>query len=235
MFENICHFATLLFRWSVRDIGIWMADEIAKTEGDKVTASFINSRPSNTEGNSNNNILVVRAVEKVAKFPKKVAQKAAKKSGVKKKNYYNTKLSFSKDPRNPNVAAAAVVAANDAIVTDVNDVFDSEDMEFLTSLESDDSASEISDVNLEDDLLSLDGGDENDIATETAESLLITETITDTDTDSEMEDVDVLDIVYRADEPSSLDEVNVEPATVSVAIIGAAEMIKLSALLNTSS
>lgn len=231
---------TLPYRWSVRDIGIWMADEIAKTEGDKVTASFINSRPSTADGsnsNNNNNKLVIRAVEKVAKFPKKVAEKAAKKSGVKKKNYYNTKLSFSKDPRNPNVAAAAIAVASGAtvdsvIAADVEVVSNVEDEGSLTSLESVESASEEADGHPEGDLLSLDSGDDNGIVAETAESLQITEVIDDKDTD--MEDVDVLDVVYRTDEPS-LDVVNEEPATVPVAVIGAADMIQLSALLDTSS
>lgn len=232
---------TLPYRWSVRDIGIWMADEIAKTEGDKVTASFINSRPSTADGsnnNNNNNKLVIRAVEKVAKFPKKVAEKAAKKSGVKKKNYYNTKLSFSKDPRNPNVAAAAIAVASgttvdSVIAADVEVVSNVEDEgSSLTSPESDESASQEADGHPEGDLLSLDGGYDSGIVAETAESLQIIEVIDDKDTD--MEDVDVLDVVYRTDEPS-LDVVNEEPATVPVAVIGAADMIQLSALLDTSS
>jgi hypothetical protein len=199
-----------------------MADEIAKIEGNQVTAGFVNR--ISKDSSSNNNKLAVRPVEKVAKFPKKVALKSPKKTGVKKKNYYNTKLTFSKDPRNPNViasaAAAASMGAQGAEVTDT--VTDDDDLENTVSLTLDKIESGIGSE-------SALGASEEEDTVEEEDDVSITEEEVPLETGDEMEDVDVLQLTERSDEISSAaDEA---PTMMPVAVIAAVDMIKFSTLL----
>jgi hypothetical protein len=199
-----------------------MADEIAKIEGNQVTAGFVNR--ISKDSSSNNNKLAVRPVEKVAKFPKKVALKSPKKTGVKKKNYYNTKLTFSKDPRNPKViasaAAAASMGAQGAEVTDT--VTDDDDLENTVSLTLDKIESGIGSE-------SALGASEEEDTVEEEDDVSITEEEVPLETGDEMEDVDVLKLTERSDEISSAaDEA---PTMMPVAVIAAVDMIKFSTLL----
>jgi hypothetical protein len=196
-----------------------MADEIAKIEGNEVTAGFVNR--ISKDSSSNNNKLAVRPVEKVAKFPKKVALKSPKKTGVKKKNYYNTKLTFSKDPRNPNVIASATAAASiGAEVTDTGT--DDEDLETAVSLTLDEIESGIGSE-------SALGASEEEGAVEEEDDVAISEEEVRLETGDEMEDVDVLQLTERSDEiPSAADEA---PTMMPVAVIAAVDMIKFSTLL----
>lgn len=224
----------LVLRWTVRDIGIWMADEIAKIEGSEVTAGFVNR--ISKDSSSNNNKLAVRPVEKVAKFPKKEALKSPKKTGVKKKNYYNTKLSFSKDPRNPNAIAIATATAAlgaEIIGTDTDAGSDSDNDISGDTVEALETA-----VSLSLDEIESGTGYESDgssIAVEASEedSDDVTssgdEEVRAEETGDEMEDVDVLQLTERSEELSpAADEA---PTMMPVAVIAAVDMIRFSTLL----
>ena len=222
-------------RWTVRDIGIWMADEIAKIEGNEVTAGFVNR--VSKDSSSNNNKLAVRPVEKVAKFPKKVALKSPKKTGVKKKNYYNTKLTFSKDPRNPNAIASATAAGilgaevlnkdtesetaltNEQAVSlsldDIDNRVDGGSQEDSTALGAFDGAAADEEEDNE------DGTDASRSDTEEGETPI--------ETGDEMEDVDVLQLTERSDELSTA--ADDAPTMMPVAVIAAVDMIRFSTLL----
>jgi hypothetical protein len=221
-------------RWTVRDIGIWMADEIAKIEGNEVTAGFVNR--VSKDSSSNNNKLAVRPVEKVAKFPKKVALKSPKKTGVKKKNYYNTKLTFSKDPRNPNAIASATAAGT------LGAGVLNKDTESETALANEQAVS----LSLDDIDIRVDGGsqedgtasgafdgaaadEEEDNEDGTDASLSDTEEETPVETGDEMEDVDVLQLTERSDELSTA--ADDAPTMMPVAVIAAVDMIRFSTLL----
>lgn len=209
-------------RWTVRDIGIWMADEIAKIEGKEVTAGFINNKSSDVD--SNNNKLQVRNTEKVAKFVKKVALKSPKKSGVKKRNYYNTKLTFSKDPKNPNVLAAAATASATAAIDADGSSMDT-DESFVDGVVD-------NDVTVDNGIIDVEEGRLSD-------SIAFTEfDQSEQDTDAEMEelyegevmeDVDVIDVLNREAPTSEPDE---PPSMVPVYVITAIDLIKFSTQLS---
>ena len=235
-------------RWTVRDIGIWMADEIAKIEGNEVTAGFVNRQSK--DNISNNNKLAVRPTEKVAKFPKKVALKSPKKTGVKKKNYYNTKLSFSKDPRNPNVLANATATVTAAIESDVTESVTDADKGIgsgsevvaieisgsdvsLTLDEIESEAGEGStEGGLDTETLLTDSEGEDDPDDSTLSSDLAAAEIGDeneNEDEDEMEDVDVIAVTERSDDPfPAIDE---GPTMMPVAVIAAVDMIKFSTFL----
>lgn len=214
-----------------------MADEIAKTETNEVTPGFIHRKSEE----SNNNKLEVRKTERIAKFPKKAALKSPKKSGVKKKSYYNTKLTFSKDPRNPNnIAAAAAIESADLSIND--DISIDDDILSLaasftaTEVEQDiDNEVEVQveevvevQIEVEETLEKIGEVVSNDDKSIDAAILPSDETFTLLDdADVEMEDVDVLEVTERVEDISKI-----EPIAMSVAIIEAADMIKLSALLS---
>jgi hypothetical protein len=208
----------------VRDIGIWMADEIAKIEGHKVTAGFINNKSSDVD--SNNNKLQVRSAEKVAKFVKKVALKSPKKTGVKKRNYYNTKLTFSKDPKNPNVlaAAAAATATATAAVGTEEGAMNTVDI-FVDGVEYDD-------VTVDNEMNDVEEGSAEDARTESdSYEHEDTDTLTEASEALEgeiMEDVDVIDIVSSEVVPQGVHEA---PSMVPVSVITAIDLIKFSTQL----
>lgn len=222
-------------RWTVRDIGIWMADEIAKIEGNEVTAGFVNR--VSKDSSSNNNKLAVRPVEKVAKFPKKVALKSPKKTGVKKKNYYNTKLTFSKDPRNPNAIASAT-AAGILGAEVLNKETESETAlanEQAVSLSLDDIDNRVNGGSQEDgtalgafDDAAADEEEDNEDGTDASMSDT-EEDETPIETGDEMEDVDVLQLTERSDELSTA--ADDAPTMMPVAVIAAVDMIRFSTLL----
>lgn len=229
-----------------------MADEIAKIEGNEVTAGFVNRQSK--DNISNNNKLAVRPTEKVAKFPKKVALKSPKKTGVKKKNYYNTKLSFSKDPRNPNVLAnatatvtATVTAAIESDVTESvtdadNGIGSGSEVEAIeisgsdVSLTLDEIESEAGEGSTEGGLdtetLLTDSEGEDDSDDSTLSSDLAAAEIGDeneNEDEDEMEDVDVIAVTERSDDPfPAIDE---GPTMMPVAVIAAVDMIKFSTFL----
>lgn len=207
-----------------------MADEIAKIEGNEVTAGFVNR--ISKDSSNNNNKLAVRPVEKVAKFPKKEALKSPKKTGVKKKNYYNTKLSFSKDPRNPNAIAIATATAalgaevigNDTDAGSDNDSDTSEALRTAVSLSLDEIESG---VGYEPDGSSIaseaSGEDSDDVISSDDEEAIAQET------GDEMEDVDVLQLTERSEELTpAADEA---PTMMPVAVIAAVDMIRFSTIL----
>lgn len=197
-----------------------MADEIAKIEGNEVTAGFINNKSSDVD--SNNNKLQVRSAEKVAKFVKKVALKSPKKTGVKKRNYYNTKLTFSKDPKNPNVlaaaAATAAIGAEEGAINTAESIVD---------------GVEYDDVTVDNEMNSVEEGSADDARTE-SDSYEHEDTDTMTEEASEesegeiMEDVDVIDIVSSEVVPQGVDEA---PSMVPVSVITAINLIKFSTQL----
>jgi hypothetical protein len=200
-----------------------MADEIAKIEGNEVTAGFV-SHISRDSG-SNNNKLAVRPVEKVAKFPKKVALKSPKKTGVKKKNYYNTKLTFSKDPRNPNAIASTTATAIMGAEAKVTGTC-TEDLETAASLTLDEIESGVG-IGTE----SATGVSEEEGATEEGEvdEVSVSDDEAPVEAGDEMVDVDVLQVTERSGELSSVtDEA---PTMMPVAVIAAVDMIKFSTLL----
>lgn len=197
-----------------------MADEIAKIEGNEVTAGFINNKSSDVD--SNNNKLQVRSAEKVAKFVKKVALKSPKKTGVKKRNYYNTKLTFSKDPKNPNVlaaaAATAAIGAEEGAINTAESIVD---------------GVEYDDVTVDNEMNAVEEGSADDARTE-SDSYEHEDTDTMTEEASEesegeiMEDVDVIDIVSSEVVPQGVDEA---PSMVPVSVITAINLIKFSTQL----
>jgi hypothetical protein len=227
-----------------------MADEIAKTETNEVTPGFVHRKTID----SNNNKLEVRKSERIAKFPKKEALKSPKKVGVKKKNYYNTKLTFSKDPRNPsNIALTAAAITEDVSISD--------DVSITDDVSISDGVSITDDVSISDNIVSLappisytDVDKKEEIAIDEMVDIEVDETIqvieeivssndsSDVsegiilsdeniilldDPELEMEDVDMLEVI-------SIEEALKEEAApvMSVAIIEAVDMIKLSALLS---
>ena len=242
IFINFLTYSFIFIRWSVRDIGIWMADEIAKIETNEVSATFINSKVE-----SNNNKIIVRDPEKQAKFPKKVALKSPKKTGVKKKNYYNTKLTFSKDPRNPKVEAAKNDAlTSESIATELSDelveldllenenaIADSDEVDGDEGLEGNDennddglgmsisdSDNEVTAVNnYENESDDNDDHDYDGDKEETEESVMIGE---------EMMDVNV----FERKETEEVEVVEVAATTVPVSVIAAVDMIILSTFLS---
>jgi hypothetical protein len=196
-----------------------MADEIAKIEGHEVTAGFINNKSSDVD--SNNNKLQVRSAEKVAKFVKKVALKSPKKTGVKKRNYYNTKLTFSKDPKNPNVlAAAAATAASGTEEGAIN------------AVESIVDGVEYDDVTVDNEMNDAEEGSADDARTESdSYEPDDTDTMREASEESEgeiMEDVDVIDVVSSEVVPQGVDEA---PSMVPVSVITAIDLIKFSTQL----
>lgn len=214
-----------------------MADEIAKIEGNEVTAGFVNR--VSKDSSSNNNKLAVRPVEKVAKFPKKVALKSPKKTGVKKKNYYNTKLTFSKDPRNPNAIASATAAGTLGAEV-LNKDTESETAlanEQGVSLSMDDIDNRVNGGSQEDgtalgafDDAAADDEEEEDNEDGTDASMSDTEEEeTPVETGDEMEDVDVLQLTERSDELSTT--ADDAPTMMPVAVIAAVDMIRFSTLL----
>ena len=217
------------YRWTVRDIGIWMADEIAKIEGFEVTAGFINNKSSDMD--SNNNKLQVRSPEKVAKFVKKIALKSPKKTGVKKRNYYNTKLTFSKDPKNPNVLAAAATAATlteEGDVDTVKSVADGVEDDVVSVDDGVDEAAEAegdAEGSAEDSITSLDS-----VRTESDQyEQESTDTVIEESYEGDvMEDVDVIDILNGGITPSGADG---PPSMVPVSVITAIDLIKFSTQL----
>lgn len=207
-----------------------MADEIAKIEGQEVTAGFINNKSSDV--NSNNNKLQVRSIEKVAKFVKKVALKSPKKTGVKKRNYYNTKLTFSKDPKNPNVLAAAAATATAAGVSggdDVNDGDDIADGAEYNVVSGDDEIDNVEEGGAEEpsafpDSVRTDSDQyEHDVIDSMTAELYEGEVMEDVD-------VEVVDILSR--ELSAVSQQDELPSMVPVSVITAIDLIKLSTQLS---
>ena len=198
-----------------------MADEIAKIEGNEVTAGFINNKLSDAD--SNNNKLQVRSAEKIAKFVKKVALKSPKKTGVKKRNYYNTKLTFSKDPKNPNVlaAAAATATATAAIGTEEG---------AMNTVESVIDGVEYDDVTVDNEMNDVEVGSADDARAESdSDEHEDTDTMTEEALEGEiMEDVDVIDIVSSEVVPQGVDEA---PSMVPVSVITAIDLIRFSTQL----
>jgi hypothetical protein len=201
-----------------------MADEIAKIEGHEVTAGFINNKSSDFD--SNNNKLQVRSAEKVAKFVKKVALKSPKKTGIKKRNYYNTKLTFSKDPKNPNVLATAAATATATAATGTEE-------RVMKKVESLIDGVECDDVTVDNEMNDVEEGSADDARTE-SDSYEHEDTDTMTEEASEesegeiMEDVDVIDIVSSEVVPQGVDEA---PSMVPVSVITAIDLIKFSTQL----
>lgn len=198
-----------------------MADEIAKIEGNEVTAGFINNKLSDAD--SNNNKLQVRSAEKIAKFVKKVALKSPKKTGVKKRNYYNTKLTFSKDPKNPNVlaAAAATATATAAIGTEEG---------AMNTVESVIDGVEYDDVTVDNEMNDVEVGSADDARAESdSDEHEDTDTMTEEALEGEiMEDVDVIDIVSSEVVPQGVDEA---PSMVPVSVVTAIDLIRFSTQL----
>ena len=202
-----------------------MADEIAKIETNVITAGFINSK---SEGN--NNKIEIRAPERTAKFPKKETLKSPKKSGVKKKNYYNTKLTFSKDPRNPNVIAAVALAEAEALATAVN----CSDENIQTVGDELDKMDKLNDV-VDSDLVDVDPGltgmemeihaDEEGVVEAEVEGG--EEEEGEEVSGNEMEEVDMIELRER----EQLVSEEVVVATLPIFVITASDMIKLSAFL----
>ena len=215
-----------------------MADEIAKINTNTVTAGFINSK----KVDGNNNKLEVRDPEKQAKFPKKLTLKSPKKSGVKKKNYYNTKLTFSKDPKNPRVVAAAELAVNNTvlssseelladIISDLKEI-DSNDMNNII-VESNREVEVVLrggidiDLSLGKDVVEMREGDGEGEEDSDEEEVEISE---DEIVGYEMEDVKIFEVAERdmtfiADEEAS-------PVTMPISVIGAVDMIRFSTFLS---
>lgn len=226
-----------------------MADEIAKIETNTVIAGFIN----NKKADSNNNKLEVRDPERQAKFPKKVTLKSPKKSGVKKKNYYNTKLSFSKDPKNPNFVAAAVelagynavLSAGENIAAEINAELadlDSNDVEGSVEVETeggdgDDSASSrgnmaVDQIEIDEDnnnvrKNNVDEVEEEQEVEEEEDKIKVEEII-----GYEMEDVKILEVTEREEIQHEEEKEEEAVITMSVSIMSAVDMIKLSTLLS---
>jgi hypothetical protein len=224
-----------------------MADEIAKTDGKEVIAGF----KKQSENTMNNQKAKVRPIERTAKFPKKISAKPGKKSGVKTKNYYNTKLSFSKDPRNP---ANMVKEGQDLPITD-GTILTIDELEGLEELlqpavregvdvekdvEGDiegviDSmeVSAIIDESSTEESLALADTDssilsekEESIEEDKIEEERTEEKIAETREEDEMEDVDVIEVI---DPLIPLTDGGIK---MSVANIEAVDLIRLSSLLN---
>lgn len=212
-----------------------MADEIAKIEGHEVTAGYINNKSSDI--NSNNNKLQVRSTEKVAKFVKKVALKSPKKTGVKKRNYYNTKLTFSKDPKNPNVlAVAAATATATAIAAGVSGEEDEEsavddiaDGAEYNVVSGDDEIDDVEEGSAEDPSASPGGvrTDSDQYGHEDMDSL--TAELYEGEVMEDVE-VEVVDILSR--EISAFPESDEPPSMVPVSVITAIDLIKFSTQLS---
>ena len=210
-----------------------MADEIAKIEGHEVTAGYINNKSSDVD--SNNNKLQVRSIEKVAKFVKKVALKSPKKTGVKKRNYYNTKLTFSQDPKNPNVlAAAAAATASAAGVTgedDVSAVDEIVDGAKYNIVSGGDEIDDEEEGSAEDPSASPDGArTESDQYEQEQEG--IDSMNAELHEGEVMEDVEVevVDIINR--EISAVSELDEPPSMVPVSVVTAIDLIIFSAQLS---
>ena len=215
-----------------------MADEIAKINTNTVTAGFINSK----KVDGNNNKLEVRDPEKQAKFPKKLTLKSPKKSGVKKKNYYNTKLTFSKDPKNPRVVAAAELAVNNTvlssseelladIISDLKEI-DSNDMNNII-VESNREVEVVLrggidiDLSLGKDVVEMREGDGEGEEDSDEEEVEISE---DEIVGYEMEDVKIFEVAER--DMTSIADEEASPVTMPISVIGAVDMIKFSTFLS---
>ena len=218
-----------------------MADEIAKINTNTVTAGFINTK----KVDSNNNKLEVRDPEKQAKFPKKLTLKSPKKSGVKKKNYYNTKLTFSKDPRNPSVIAAAELAVNTTVLSSSKELL-ADIISDLREIDSDDMNNIIVESNKEVEVVLRGGVDIDfslgkDVVVEMGEGDGEGEEEGDSDEEEveisedeivgyEMEDVKIFEVAER--DMTSIADEEASPVTMPISVIGAIDMIKFSTFLS---
>lgn len=223
----------------MRDIGIWMADEIAKINTNSITAGFIN----NKKIDSNNNKLEVRDPEKQAKFPKKLTLKSPKKSGVKKKNYYNTKLTFSKDPKNPSVLAAAKLAGNNTVLSS-NEELIADIISDLTELDNN-GVKCVEEKEVEVEVVQGEGVDVGLTLSQDNEVVFEKEEGEEDDEEEEeevevdrekivgyeMEDVKIFEVAEREVTPVADEETAL--ATMPISVIGAIDMIKLSTFLST--
>ena len=217
-----------------------MADEIAKIEGYEVTAGFVNNKSPDV--NSNNNKLQVRNAEKVAKFVKKVALKSPKKTGVKKRNYYNTKLTFSQDPKNPNVLAAATATATATATAagvsgdvsgedDVSAVDDIADRADYNVVSGDDEIDNVEEGSAEDPSAFPDSArpDSDQYENEDIDSMTAELYGGDVMEDVELE-VEVVDIF--SGEISPVSELDKPPSMVPVSVITAIDLITFSTQLS---
>ena len=216
-----------------------MADEIAKINTNTVTAGFINSK----KVDGNNNKLEVRDPEKQAKFPKKLTLKSPKKSGVKKKNYYNTKLTFSKDPKNPRVVAAAELAVNNTVLSSSEELL-ADIISDLKEIDGNDMNNIIVESNKEvevvlrggvdidfslgkDVVVEMGEGDGEGEEDRDEEEVEISE---DEIVGYEMEDVKIFEVAER--DMTSIADEEASPVIMPISVIGAIDMIIFSTFLS---
>ena len=212
-----------------------MADEIAKVEGHEVTAGYINNKSSDV--NSNNNKLQVRSIEKVAKFVKKVSLKSPKKSGVKKRNYYNTKLTFSQDPKNPNVLAATAATAT-ATASAAGVLGEEVDVSAVDEIADE---AEYNTFSGDDEIDDVEGGSAEDPSAYPGGARTESDQYEQEDIDSmnaelyegevmEYVEVEVVDIISR--DISAVSELDEPPSMVPVSVITAIDLIIFSTQLS---